>query len=103
MINSYSAMWDPGVFLLLGQDSDMRHFQAVLASFAEESQAQSQEGASKCSRRAPEQPRRGPKLWRTPAMRYRSLQYNQREDVFEWFGFGKKLRITSLKISLSQI
>lgn len=50
MINSTSEMWDPGLFLLLGQDSDMHHFQAILASFAEETQTQSQEGTSKCSR-----------------------------------------------------
>lgn len=67
MINSSSTVWDAGVFLLLGQDSDVHHFQTILASSAEETQAQSQEGTSKCSRRAPEQPLRGPKLWRTPA------------------------------------
>lgn len=90
MINSSSAMWDPGVFLLLGQDSDVHHFQAILASFAEETQAQTQEGASKCSRRAPEQPLRGPKLWRTPATQYRPRQYDQREVAFALLGFGKK-------------
>lgn len=89
MINSTSEMWDPGLFLLLGQDSDMHHFQAILASFAEETQTQSQEGTSKCSRRAPEQALRGLKLWRTPATRHRSCQYDQREAVLILLGFGK--------------
>jgi len=89
MINSSSAVWDPGVFLLLGRDSDVHHFQAILASSVEETQVRSQEGASKRSRMAPKQPLRGPKLWRTPAMRYRSRQYDQRETVFSLLGFGK--------------
>lgn len=46
MINSSSRVWDAGVFLLLGQDSDVHHFQTILASSAEETQAQSQEGTS---------------------------------------------------------